>query len=94
MGQSKHDRIAEKIADQEGVDYNKGKGPDIITPDRVVEVATTKSDLNDSVDQLRGFKKPRYLATTPELISEALRLTKGTKIGVMGPSGHIKKRAR
>jgi len=94
MGLSKHDEIAKRIAKKEGTEYNKGKGPDIKTSQRVIEVATHEGDLRESVKQVQGFQKPRYLATTPKLKSKALEITDGTKIGVMGPTGHIVKRAR
>ena len=93
MGLSKHDRIAERLARKEGAGYNEGQGPDVIGSRRVIEVAVKKPDLKDSVRQLQGFRKPRYLATTSDLLDDALALTKGTKIGVMGPTGHIAKRA-
>ncbi|MFQ5899897.1 MAG: hypothetical protein ACE5JN_16860 [Candidatus Methylomirabilia bacterium] len=91
MGKSKHDQIAERIAHKERTSYNKGRGPDIKTSSRVIEVAT--HDLKDSIRQLRGVQKPRYLATSSEMVKTAMDLTKGTKIGVMGPTGHIRKRA-
>ena len=93
MGKSKHDNIAEKIARKEGTEYNKGKGPDVKSSKRVIEVATHQADLKDSMRQLQGFSKPRYLATTKEMIDVALEITEGTKVGVMGPTGLIKKRA-
>ena len=94
MGLSKHDEIARRLAKKERTEYNEGKGPDIKGSRRTIEVATHESDLRDSKRQLQGFKKPRYLATTPKLVPKALEITKGTKIGVMGPTGNIKKRAR
>ena len=93
MGKSKHDEIANRIARKEKTEYNKGPGPDIQTLKRVIEVATHESDLKDSMRQLQGFKKPRYLATTPKMIKKAKEITNGTKVGVMGPTGHIAKRA-
>lgn len=92
MGQSKHDKIAERLAKKFGTEYNKAKGPDVKAK-KIIEVATHESDLHTSIKQLKGFKKPKYLATTPELVKKAKEITKGTKIGVMGPTGHIKKRA-
>ena len=92
MGQSKHDKIAERLAKKFGTDYNEGKGPDIKAK-KIIEVATHESDLYASMDQLKGFHKPKYLATTPKLVRKAKEITKGTKVGVMGPTGSIKKRA-
>ncbi len=93
MGVTKHDAIAQKIAKNKGVEYNKGKGPDVITPTQAIEVATSKNDLNDSTRQLQGYKKARYLAVPKELIKEAIDKVQGTSIGVMGPTGTIIKRA-
>lgn len=92
MGQTKHDKIAKRIAKQERVPYNKGKGPDIKSPERTIEVAVSPGDLKKSLGQLKGFKKP-YLATSSDMIPKAKEITKDTKIGVMGPTGHITKRA-
>ena len=93
MGLSKHDQIATRLANKEKTEYNEGPGPDVPGSRRVIEVATHESDLNDSMRQLHGFRKPRYLATKSELVKKALEITKGTKVGVMGPTGHIAKRA-
>ena len=94
MGQSKHDQIANRIAKKEGTTYNEGPGPDVKGAKRVIEVATHESDLRDSMRQLQGFRKPRYLATTSDQLKKALEITKSTKVGVMGPTGRIVKRAR
>ncbi|MBU1023182.1 hypothetical protein KKB99_02750 [bacterium] len=93
MTDTKHDKIAKRLAQKENVEYNKGKGPDIITSRRVIEVAINDTDLNESKKQLQGFRKPRYLATTTENIKKAMSVTEGLKIGVMGPTGHIHKKA-
>ena len=58
-----------------------------------IEVATHESELYSSVDQLKGFKKPRYIANTQNFIKKAKGATKGTKIGDIGLTGSIKKRA-
>ena len=93
IGESKHDEIAKRLAEKEGTTYNEGQGPDVQTSKRVIEVATHEGDLQDSMRQLQGFGKPRYLATTSQLLDKAKEITKGTKVGVMGPTGHIAKRA-
>ena len=93
MGQSKHDRIAKDLARQHNTEYNKGPGPDIKAEHRIIEVATHESDLYSSLDQLKGYRKPKYIATTPELFEKAKKITKGTGIGVMGPTGTIRKKA-
>jgi hypothetical protein len=93
MGQSKHDEIAKRIAKKEGTEYNEGQGADIKGSKRAIEVATHEDDLKDSMRQLQGYKKPRYLATSSDMIEKAKEITQGTKVGVMGPTGKIAKRA-
>lgn len=93
MRDSKHDRIAKRIAGNENAEYNEGQGPDVITSRRVIEVATHLEDLKDSTRQLQGFRKLRYLAVPGDLMSEARDITKDTKIGLMNARGEIVKRA-
>jgi len=93
VGQSKHDQIANRIAKKEGTAYNEGQGPDVQSSKRVIEVATHEGDLKDSMRQLQGFSKPRYLATSSDLLRKAQEIARGTKVGVMGPTGRIVKRA-
>ncbi len=93
MSDSKHDEIAKRIAKKENTEYNQGQGPDVKTSRRVIEVATHEGDLKDSTRQLQGFRKPRYIATTPDLMPEARELTDGTGIGLMNSRGNIVKRA-
>lgn len=94
MPNSKHDQISERLAKKEKVEYNKGKGPDVIGQNRVIEVATHESDLYSSIKQVNRYKKPKYLATSTDLVQKALKVTENSGIGVMGPSGKIFKRAR
>lgn len=93
MAQSKHDKIANRLARREGTTYNPGPGADVQGSRRVIEVATSEVDLRESMRQLQGFRKPRYLATTPDLVETAKDVTRGTKVGVMRSTGHIAKRA-
>jgi len=93
MGQSEHDKIANRLARQEGTKYNKGKGPDIISRNRVIEVAASGPDIKSSISQVRGYKQPKYIATPSKLIPKAKEITQGTKIGVKGPTGTTAKRA-
>ena len=93
MGLSKHDEIAKRLAKQEGTEYTPGQGPDVKGSRRVIEVAAHPGDMEDSMRQLQGFHKPRYVAVPSDLIEKAKQMTKGTQVGVMGPTGHIAKRA-
>ena len=93
MGLSEHDRIAKYLAKKHKTEYNEGRGPDIKAKERIIEVAARESDLCSSLDQLKGFQKPRYIASPSELVKKAKEVTKGTGVGVMGPTGTIRKRA-
>jgi len=93
MGLSKHDKIAKNLAKEYRTEYNKGEGPDIKVKNRIIEVATHESDLHSSLKQLNHYQKPKYIATTPDLVQKAKEITEGTGIGVMGPTGTIRKKA-
>jgi len=89
----KHKEVSENIAQLKGVDYNNGKGADIITPSQVIEVETANS-VSDGLMQLQGYRKPSYIAGTDEkAVKKALDLTKNTTIGVMDKQGRIRKRS-
>ena len=96
MGITKHDRGAEKLAKAWGTEYNEGKGPDVRTPARVAEYEIDPNKFSEGIQQLQGFKKPRYLAVPNEsqLIKSALQKTEGTKVGVVTETGRIIKRAK
>ncbi len=90
---TKHDSTANRIAKKKGVDYNRGPGPDVITPRQVVEVET-ENTVRDGLRQLRGFKKPVYIAAADKAATnKALEATQGTTVGVMNPQGKILKRS-
>ena len=88
---SKHNRTAQRIADQKGVPYNQGQGPDVKTPRQVIEVETIDT-INDAARQLQGYQRPVYVAGADDAATEAaLEHYDGTTIGVMDPSGKILK---
>jgi len=93
MSKSIHDKIAEKIAKREGTEYKPHEGIDIVTNRRVVEVETKKAALYQGLNQVIRSEKPRYLAVNKPNIKNALEITEGTGVGVMGPRGRIVKRA-
>jgi len=94
MGKSEHDKIAESLAEKEGVEYNQGKGPDVKSKKRVIEVATHDSDIDESTKQVIRYQKPKYLATPKRKVPKAIDSTRGTGIGVMDDKGKIIKRSR
>lgn len=87
MGLTKHDRIAQQIADKKGTEYHADKGVDIQTPTQVIEVEVDAGTFREGVQQLRGSIKARYLAVPNELVNEAIDYTQGTGVGVMNERG-------
>ena len=88
---SKHDTTANRIARKEGTDYNRGQGPDVNTNRRAIEVETADT-VGDGFRQLRGFKKPVYIAgADADATKAALESAKGTTVGVMNSRGQVVK---
>jgi len=91
---SAHDDIAKKIAQKYKTDYNPGKGVDVQTSDKAIEVERSIDTLSDGVRQLQGFNKSRYIAVPDRFVPDAIDRLNNTKIGVMNQSGDIKRRAK
>ena len=91
---SKHDQTASRgLARKDGVPYNRGQGPDVVSPSRAIEVETAET-ARDGLRQLRGFRKPVYIAgADTEATKSALEATRNTTVGVMDPRGNIVKRS-
>lgn len=90
---SKHDRTAQRIASRHGGTYNRGQGPDIVTPRKAIEIETAET-VDDGFRQLRGFRRPVYIAgADAEATTAALEATEGTTVGVMDPVGRILRRS-
>lgn len=86
---TEHDKTAQRLARLKGVDYNRGQGPDIQSPRQAIEVETTDT-VRDGLRQLRGFKRPVYIAGADKAATDAaLEVTQGTTVGVMDPQGKI-----
>lgn len=90
---SKHDEIAKKLAKKFGTDYKAHKGIDLVLPNRVIEVETKKSGIDQGKKQVEKSSKARYLAVNKININNALEATKNTGIGVMSETGRIIKKA-
>jgi len=93
MAKSKHDQIAEKLADKFGTEYKSDIGIDIVTKNRVIEVETKPGGLDQGINQVEHSDKARYLAVPKSLKKKALEKTKGTGIGVIDEGGKIVKKA-
>ena len=91
---SEHNKIAERLAKRLRTKHRR-EGVDIIKNDTAIEVATTDGDIYSSLSQLkRSHKDKQYLSVPTEKIEKAKEVTKGTGIGVMGPTGKIHKKTR
>ena len=93
MSDSTHDQIAKQIAQRIGGEYNPGEGADIIISRVAIEVEVDANGLAAGKRQLQGYQQLRYLAVPDRLVEEALKATKGTKIGVRDSKGNIRKSA-
>ena len=93
MGLTKHDRIANHIAEKKGAVYHSEEGVDIRTSTQVIEVEVDPAGFKEGVRQLQGSKRARYLAVPNEFVKDAIDYTEGTGVGVMNERGRIKKRA-
>ena len=88
-----HKTTANRIADKLNTDYNQGQGADVQTPQIAIEVETPET-VADAGRQLRGHRKPVYVAvTTQEGVKKALDYYKDTTIGVMNSQGKIVKKS-
>ena len=92
MSDSVHDQIVKKLAKKFGTEYKSNQGIDIVT-NKVIEVETKSNSLSQGIKQVVHSTKPRYLAVNKMNINNAFEATKGTGIGVMGPTGKILKKA-
>lgn len=93
MAKSKHDRVAERLAKQQGVEYNPGQGADIQSHSRAIEVENPQT-IGEAARQLAGYQKPVYVAgANPEATKKALEHYANTTIGVMNSQGKILKRS-
>ncbi len=90
---TEHDNTANRIARKRGVEYNRGQGPDVTTPRQVIEVETVDT-VRDGFRQLRGFRRPVYIAGANGAATQAaLEAASGTIVGVMDQQGNVVKRS-
>ena len=86
---TEHDRTARTIARCLGTYYKKGKGPDIITNDCVIEVATV-DEIYDAFPKLNFFTCDVYIAgANPEATKKIVNEVAGTSVGAMNHFGDI-----
>ena len=88
-----HDVTARRIANMKDVPYNRGPGPDIITPFEAIEVETVNT-ISDARRQLQRYRRSVYVAGADDLTTQvALVYYSDTDIGVMDPFGKVLKRS-
>jgi hypothetical protein len=88
---SKHDEVAQMLAQRYGTEYNRAKGPDVQASHITIEVESAGT-IADAGRQLQGHRGPVYVAGTNQRATEAaLERYRGTTIGVMDEHGSILK---
>jgi len=88
-----HKIAANRIARKYKTEYNEGPGADVVTAQVAIEIEPPES-VSDAMRQLRGYRKPVYIAgTNQEAVDRALEVTEGTTVGVMDSNGNIIKRS-
>ncbi len=88
-----HKITANRIAKKFNTEYNDQEGVDINPSQLAVEVETPET-VKDGIRQLKGFRKPVYIAcTNQEAVQKALELTKNTTVGIMDSQGKIIKKS-
>jgi len=91
---SRHTKMVQRVAGVHGGTHQP-KGVDLKSGNKAIEIKVTDSDIYKAVPQLKSSRKQcKYLATPAPLREKALRLTKGTGIGVMDGNGKIIKKCR
>ena len=92
MPESKdHKQTAKRLARKFKTEYNNGKGADIKTSSKTIEVETERT-VNDAKRQLQGSRGPVYVAGADrDATKAALEAMEGTTIGVMDSKGNILK---
>lgn len=86
-----HTATANRIARRYGGEWTEANSPDIQAAGLTIEVETSAT-IAAAVARLELLAGRVYVAVTnKEAVAEALRLTRGTRIGVMDPRGDILK---
>lgn len=94
MPSEEHERIARRLARKLGTPYKpERRGPDIQTPQRVIEVGTDPARVQEEMRQVQRSKKARYVAGPNDFVKAAVGASRGKGIGVMNQHGKIVKRA-
>ncbi len=90
---STHDRTASRIATRERTEYNRGRGADILTGRRAIEVESART-IRNGIRNLRGYRRSVYIAgADPAATRKALEVTEGTTVGVMSSGGKVLRRS-
>ncbi len=88
-----HDRTAYRIASRERTEYNSGRGVDILTDRRAIEVEGART-VRKGLRKLRGYRRRVYIAgADPAATQKALEITEGTTVGVMTSGGRVIRRS-
>lgn len=80
-----------RIAKKYGVEYNRGPGPDIVTPTMDIEVETALT-VSEAFRELERSRRPAYVAGVDDITTKlALVATHDQTVGVMDQYGNIRR---
>lgn len=86
--------IATRLAKKFNTEYLPGVGADVKTK-RIAIKVVTEDTIEDGMRELRGHRKPVYLAgTNKSAINAALEAIQGTTVGVMNNQGKIVEKSK
>ena len=90
---SPHDAAAMRIAEKYGAEFNRGPGPDIVTPAMDIEVETAVT-LTDGFRYMERSGRPAYVAGVDDITTKlALLAIHDLTVGVMDQYGNIRRRS-
>ena len=88
---SPHDAAAMHIDQKYGMEFNRGPGPDIVTPAMDIEVETALT-VKEAFRELERSRRPAYVAGVDDFTTRlALAFQHGSPVGVMDQYGNIRR---
>ena len=89
MQNKAHSATLRRVAERFNAQVGGAAGFDLVASDAVIEVETSAT-LNEGLQRLLAISGRRFLAVTnKEALPDAIRLTRATGIGVLGPRGEV-----
>jgi hypothetical protein len=89
MHNKAHSATMRRVAERFNARMGGAAGFDLIASDAIIEVETSAT-LNQGLQRLMAASGRRFVAVTnKEALPDAIRLTRATGIGVLGPRGEV-----